>query len=104
MCSLPSKTYTICIFLPSRLLGIPPIFELAAIVQPAHRVDLSKARAPPPTRQGLQLLMIKAWNAQRKLSTILLALAMVAGSAIGAWAATASWDPNSEPDVAGYKL
>src|SRR5687768_9361945 len=48
--------------------------------------------------------MVKPWHAQRQLRTLLLALAIVAGTAIGAGAATASWDPNTEPDVAGYKL
>ena len=39
-----------------------------------------------------------------KLSTIVLALAMVAATAASVRAATASWDPNKEPDLAGYKL
>ena len=39
-----------------------------------------------------------------KLSTAMIALAIVAGTASAAGAATASWDPNPEPDVAGYKL
>ena len=48
--------------------------------------------------------MIKPWYTQRKLSTILLALAIVAGTAMAAQAATASWDPNTDVDLAGYKL
>ena len=48
--------------------------------------------------------MIKPWYVQPKVSTILLAVAIVAGTAISAGAATASWDPNTEPDVAGYTL
>ena len=39
-----------------------------------------------------------------KLSTAMIALAIVAGTASAVGAATASWDPNPEPDVAGYKL
>ena len=39
-----------------------------------------------------------------KLSTTLFALAIVAGTASAVGAATASWDPSTEPDVAGYKL
>jgi hypothetical protein len=35
---------------------------------------------------------------------IALALIVVASTVTGANAATASWDRNSEPDVAGYKL
>ena len=59
-----------------------------------------------PPRQGLtaNVHMTKAGKAQLKLSTILLAFAMVAGAASAVGAATASWDPNTEPDVAGYKL
>ena len=48
--------------------------------------------------------MTNVRQAQLKLSTIVLALAMVAGTAAVARAATATWDPNTEPDVAGYKL
>ena len=48
--------------------------------------------------------MIKPWYAQRQLPTLWLVLALVAGTATGARAATASWDPNTEPDLAGYKL
>src|SRR5688572_17811988 len=43
-------------------------------------------------------------HAQLKLSTTMFALAIVAGTASAVGAATASWDPNTEPDVAGYKL
>jgi hypothetical protein len=43
-------------------------------------------------------------HAQLKLSTTMFALAIVAGTASAVAAATASWDPNTEPDVAGYKL
>lgn len=41
---------------------------------------------------------------QLKLPTIILALAMVVVTAAGVRAATATWDPNTEPDLAGYKL
>ena len=41
---------------------------------------------------------------QLKLPTIVLALAMVVVTAAGVRAATATWDPNTEPDLAGYKL
>jgi hypothetical protein len=43
-------------------------------------------------------------HAQLTLSTTLLALAIVGGTASAVRAATASWDPNTEPDVAGYTL
>jgi len=39
-----------------------------------------------------------------KLPALLLALAMVLGTAAGVRAATATWDPNTEPDLAGYRL
>ncbi len=34
----------------------------------------------------------------------MLALAIVVATAAGVGAATATWDPNTEPDIAGYKL
>ena len=35
---------------------------------------------------------------------VVCAIAIVAGTAAGALGATATWDRNTEPDVAGYKL
>src|SRR5687767_14794601 len=51
-----------------------------------------------------KLLMTTVPQTQLKLPTLLLALAMVVGTAAGVRAATATWDANTEPDLAGYKL
>ena len=48
--------------------------------------------------------MTNARQAQLKWFRIVLALAMVVGTAAGVSAATATWDPNTETDLAGYKL
>src|SRR5688572_33512272 len=48
--------------------------------------------------------MTNVRQTQLKLSTIVLALAMVAATAASVRAATATWDPNTEPNLAGYKL
>jgi hypothetical protein len=48
--------------------------------------------------------MTSVRQGQLKLSRILFALGIVVGTASAAGAATASWDPNPEPDVAGYRL
>jgi hypothetical protein len=42
--------------------------------------------------------------AQLKPAAMLIAFAMVVATAAGARAATATWDPNTEPNVAGYRL
>src|SRR5688500_15988646 len=51
-----------------------------------------------------KLLMATVPQTQLKLPTVLLAVAMVVATAAGVHAATASWDANTEPDLAGYKL
>src|SRR5688572_30590533 len=48
--------------------------------------------------------MTNVRQTQLQVSTVMLALAMVAGTAAGVRAATATWDRNTEPDVAGYRL
>ena len=48
--------------------------------------------------------MSTVWLGPLKFSAIALALAIFSLTATAASAATASWDPNSEPDLAGYKL
>jgi hypothetical protein len=42
--------------------------------------------------------------AQPRPTTILIAFAMVVAAAAGAHAATATWDRNTEPNIAGYRL
>src|SRR5688572_5886082 len=48
--------------------------------------------------------MVKGRQAPLKVSTLVLAFAMVVGTAASVRAATATWNPNTEPDLAGYKL
>jgi hypothetical protein len=48
--------------------------------------------------------MISVWKTQPGFLRLALSLAIVTGAASITNAATATWDPNPEPDVTGYKL
>src|SRR5688500_10019068 len=48
--------------------------------------------------------MVKVRSAFVKVLRLAFALAMVAVTVSAADAATAAWDPNTEPNIAGYKL
>ena len=48
--------------------------------------------------------MFTVRHAHLQVARIVLALAIVAGTSSAVQAATASWDPNGEPNLAGYKL
>ena len=79
------------------------ILALAVILQPG--LPSTETRLGPRVRSlTAKRLMINLRQAQMKLAPIVVALAMVAGTAAGARAATATWDRNTEPDIAGYRL
>ena len=61
-------------------------------------------QTPAPTPNARLTPMTKGRPAQLKLFNLMLAAAMLVGTAAGVRAATATWDPNTEPDLAGYKL
>ena len=78
-----------------------PRSRLATILQAACYVGGARA---PGSMSDRNLSMATVRQAHRRLFTIALAVAMVVGTAAVVRGATASWDPNTEPDLAGYVL
>ena len=73
---------------------------MAAILQSG--LDVVSANAPHQAERETLMTIVRP--AQLRLCTGILALALVGATATEVRAATASWTPNTEPNLAGYKL